>query len=169
MTPPCPPLSLPCRPGTIAPRAAIVLALLLCLAGLIFLIPDRQDLFKRHLSDGNAKAASMLLDREVTVGAAGSVTAALTSEAIPDKSMGRAWDTASRVASHGAGDCTEHAVLLAALARSFEIPARVVVGTVILEHEGEWQAYRHAWTEIFDGARWQLADFIRDRIDALEV
>jgi transglutaminase-like putative cysteine protease len=81
-----------------------------------------------------------------------------TSQAIPDKSMGRAWDTASRVASHGAGDCTEHAVLLAALARSFEIPARVVVGTVIVELEGEWQAYGHAWTEIFDGARWQLAD-----------
>jgi transglutaminase-like putative cysteine protease len=62
------------------------------------------------------------------------------------------------VASERSGDCTEHAVLVAALARSIELPARIVLGAVILGSDDRWQAFGHAWTEIFDGKRWQLAD-----------
>ena len=42
------------------------------------------------------------------------------------------FNIASVVATQRSGDCTEYAVLTAALARSLEIPARVIIGTVIL-------------------------------------
>jgi transglutaminase-like putative cysteine protease len=81
-----------------------------------------------------------------------------TRAAIRDKTMDRGWDVASRVASGRSGDCTEHAVLLAALARSVGWPARVVTGVVILGHAGELGAYGHAWTELRDAAIWHPAD-----------
>jgi len=51
------------------------------------------------------------------------------------------------------GDCNEHAVLLAALARAAAIPARVVAGAVYL-NDG---FYYHAWTELWLGG-WVSAD-----------
>ncbi len=78
---------------------------------------------------------------------------------ITDKSLGRGNDVASQVARHRSGDCTEHAVLLAALARSFGLPSKVVHGTVIgVPSQSGAGAYGHAWTEIFDDGRWHLAD-----------
>lgn len=79
-------------------------------------------------------------------------------EAITDKTYGRGFDVASQVASSRAGDCTEHAVLLAALARALNMPARVAVGLLLVEHEGVLQSLGHAWTEIYDGERWLIAD-----------
>jgi len=81
-----------------------------------------------------------------------------TWQAIPDKTLGRGWDLASRVATHGEGDCTEHAVLLAALARAAGHPARVVVGTAVVDFGNRYEAYGHAWAEIYDGRQWQRAD-----------
>lgn len=81
-----------------------------------------------------------------------------TAEAIPNKSMQRPWDLASQVAKLRVGDCTEHAVLLAALSRSFGRPARVVLGLVVLAQGGDYQAFGHAWTEVHDGRRWLVAD-----------
>lgn len=51
------------------------------------------------------------------------------------------------------GDCNEHAVLLAALARAAGIPARVVAGVVHMD--GGF--YYHAWNELWLG-RWISAD-----------
>lgn len=62
------------------------------------------------------------------------------------------FEIASRVASRGAGDCTEHAVLLAALARSFGIPARLAFGYVLIPEHG--LALGHAWSELHDGQHW---------------
>src|SRR5207247_2540830 len=53
------------------------------------------------------------------------------------------------------GDCNEHAVLLAALARAAGIPARVVAGAIYLD--GAF--YYHAWTELWLGT-WVSADAV---------
>src|SRR5205823_8329332 len=53
------------------------------------------------------------------------------------------------------GDCNEHAVLLAALARAAGIPARVVAGAIYLD--GAF--YYHAWTELWLGS-WVSADAV---------
>jgi transglutaminase-like putative cysteine protease len=83
---------------------------------------------------------------------------AFAGRSIPQKTLERGWDLASVVARSGAGDCTEHAVLLAALARSVGRPARVVVG-VLLGVSGEGiDAFGHAWAEVHDGAAWRLLD-----------
>ena len=73
-----------------------------------------------------------------------------------ETSEGGRFDIASRVASRQAGDCTEHAVLLAALGRSFGIPSRVIMGYVLMPELG--MAIGHAWTEMHDGARWVPSD-----------
>jgi len=66
--------------------------------------------------------------------------------------------TASRAAARKAGDCTEHAVLLAAVARALGMPARVVLGYAVLTDQQNGYAFGHAWTEIHDGTRWQRLD-----------
>ena len=59
------------------------------------------------------------------------------------------------------GDCNEHAVLLAALARAAGIPARVVAGAVYA-NDG---FYYHAWNELWVGA-WVSADAVFDQLPA---
>lgn len=70
-----------------------------------------------------------------------------------DKQAGvRGSATASEVLQNGAGDCTEHAVLVVALMRAAGIPARVVDGIVILSMaDGSGVAGYHAWAEIWLG------------------
>ncbi len=80
---------------------------------------------------------------------------------IDNKTYSRGFDLAARVAETGEGDCTEHAVLLAALARRFEYPAQVTLGVVLIENGTDVQAFGHAWTEIFDDGAWRVADATR--------
>jgi hypothetical protein len=70
-----------------------------------------------------------------------------------DKQAGvRGSATATEVLENGAGDCTEHAVLVVALMRAAGIPARMVDGIVILSHpDGTGVAGYHAWAEIWLG------------------
>lgn len=77
---------------------------------------------------------------------------------IARKDMARGFDIASQVARRKEGDCTEHAVLLAALARSFGIPARIALGLVIVPVEGKLFAFGHAWVEYHEGGAWHPAD-----------
>lgn len=81
-----------------------------------------------------------------------------TAEAIPRKSAMRGWDTASRVAGAGIGDCTEHAVLLTALARATGRPARVALGLAIASDAGKPLALGHAWAEIHEAGHWVPVD-----------
>ena len=60
--------------------------------------------------------------------------------------------TASEVARSKEGDCTEHAVLLAALLRARKIPSRVVAGLVYSEKESAFGG--HMWTEAWLGGQW---------------
>lgn len=77
---------------------------------------------------------------------------------ITKKTYVRAFDAASVVAASHEGDCTEHAVLLAALARVRKIPARVVTGLVLVQIADKTAAMGHAWVEWHDGKHWRLAD-----------
>ena len=71
---------------------------------------------------------------------------------------GQGWEPASLTARSLRGDCTEHAVLTAALSRSVGVPARVVVGMVIVPTGTQYAALGHAWAELRDGDRWTIAD-----------
>ena len=71
---------------------------------------------------------------------------------IEKKDFSRAFATAAEVAANPVGDCTEHAVLLAALCRARGIPARVAVGLVYLP--GEQIFGYHMWTEVFIDKQW---------------
>ncbi len=82
----------------------------------------------------------------------------LVHEHISDKTYARGYDIASRVAQTGSGDCTEHAVLLTALARAHGIPARVVFGMLLVGADDAVRAYGHAWTEVHTEGRWQVLD-----------
>merc|ERR1719261_959477 len=55
---------------------------------------------------------------------------------IQDKHLSTAYASASETARTGSGDCTEHAVLLAALLKARGIPSRVCHGLVYVEQGG---------------------------------
>ncbi len=68
------------------------------------------------------------------------------------KNYSTAMATAAEVAQSLEGDCTEHAMLLAALCRARQIPARVAIGLVCYPSAGGF-AY-HMWTEVWIKDRW---------------
>ena len=61
----------------------------------------------------------------------------------------------------GVGDCNEHAVLMAALARAAGIPARIETGLVYLNG----RFYYHAWNVLYLG-RWITVDAIYNQLPA---
>lgn len=61
-----------------------------------------------------------------------------------------------------AGDCNEHAVLFAALARAAGLPARVVAGLVYADGVFLY----HAWNEVWLGQRWVSVDPAFDQMPA---
>jgi transglutaminase-like putative cysteine protease len=64
-------------------------------------------------------------------------------EKVPLATLPDALETLDR----GSGDCNEHAVLFATLARAAGVPARMVAGTVY----GEDAFLYHAWVEVWLG------------------
>jgi len=71
---------------------------------------------------------------------------------IEEVSFSQAMATAAEVAESRRGDCTEHAVLLAAMARTAGLPARAAMGLVYVAGEGAF--LYHMWTEVYVGGRW---------------
>ena len=72
-----------------------------------------------------------------------------------EKVYGASHDRASDVLAAGQGDCTEHTVLLVALARALGIPARPVHGLVYARYgDGQDALYWHAWAEIRSAGEW---------------
>lgn len=89
--------------------------------------------------------------------------AAFVSEFISEKTYTRGFDIASRVAATHSGDCTEHAVLTAALLRRFGFSARVIFGIVLVGinrpgQEAQLLAVGHAWVEEYDSGQWRIVD-----------
>ena len=79
--------------------------------------------------------------------------------------------SALEVANNRQGDCTEFAVLLAAMARAAGVPARVVTGMVYADRYGK--AARvfvpHAWVQAWTGSRWQSYDAALRHLDSTHV
>ncbi len=71
---------------------------------------------------------------------------------LKQKNFSQAFATASEVARSLEGDCTEHAVFLAALCRARGIPARVAIGLVYIQ--GDQAFGYHMWTEAYIDKRW---------------
>jgi len=78
---------------------------------------------------------------------------------VKNKGYDHAFLSALEVAQRKEGDCTEHAVLLAALARARGIPARVAVGLVL---QGD-AFYYHMWTEALVNGCWVGFDATREK------
>jgi len=77
-------------------------------------------------------------------------------EYVTDKSLSVGYASAAEVAASRQGDCTEYAVLTAALCRAVGIPAQVVTG---LAYVSQWRDFRngfggHAWVQAYLGDRW---------------
>lgn len=71
-------------------------------------------------------------------------------ERIRRPGFSQAFDTAADVMRSGEGDCTEHAVLLAALARARGIPARVAIGLIYSKQSFLY----HMWSELYIHGQW---------------
>jgi hypothetical protein len=87
-------------------------------------------------------------------------------ENITEKGLGVAFATAREVVESKEGDCTEHGVLLAALARVVGIPSRVAAGLVYFEGKFGY----HMWTEVYVD-QWIALDATlgKGRVDATHI
>ena len=87
-------------------------------------------------------------------------------ENITAKGLGVAFATAKEVCESREGDCTEHGVLLAALARVVGIPSRVAAGLVYFEGKFGY----HMWSEVYVG-KWIALDATlgAGRVDATHI
>ncbi|WP_460166536.1 transglutaminase-like domain-containing protein [Thermostilla marina] len=77
-----------------------------------------------------------------------------TASTIEDKDYTVGFASAREVLESRRGDCTEHAVLAAALSRALGIPARVVVGLVYYQESFCF----HMWNEFYVDGRWIEGD-----------
>jgi hypothetical protein len=75
---------------------------------------------------------------------------------ITKKDLSVGYASALEVVKSRQGDCTEHAVLLAALCQASGLPARVCVGlTYVPEFAGQKNLFGpHAWVEVYMGKKW---------------
>ena len=81
---------------------------------------------------------------------------AFVAQYITNKSLSIGYASAAEVAASKQGDCTEHAVLTAALCRAVGIPAQVVTG---LAYVSQWRTVQngfggHAWNQVYIGDKW---------------
>jgi hypothetical protein len=88
------------------------------------------------------------------------------SDSITKKDLSVGYASAVEALDSRQGDCTEHAVLLAALCRSLGIPAKVVTGLMYTDDEqgalgasaGAGVFAPHAWVCVWSGGRWVPLD-----------
>lgn len=87
---------------------------------------------------------------------------------IRNKDLSVGYASALEVAKNPEGDCTEHAVLLAALGRALGIPTRVVDGLVYIdEYAGKKNVFvPHAWAQAWIDGRWRSYDAALHGFDA---
>jgi hypothetical protein len=75
-------------------------------------------------------------------------------EKVENKGLGVAFASAREVLERLSGDCSEHAILMAAMCRAVAIPAKVVSGIVHTNGEFEY----HMWVEVWTGEGWYALD-----------
>ncbi len=71
---------------------------------------------------------------------------------LTEKNFSTAMASAAEVAKKLEGDCTEHAVLLAAMARAVGLPSRVAAGLVYVDRLSSFGG--HMWTEVYINGFW---------------
>jgi hypothetical protein len=83
---------------------------------------------------------------------------------ISNKSMRVGYASAADAYARREGDCTEHALLLAAAARAVGIPSRIAIGLVYAEQFGSHENVfvPHAWTQAFVDGSWRSYDAAQD-------
>jgi hypothetical protein len=133
--------------------------------------PDRPDLAPETAPGPEYLAANNLLQihdpavkslaESVEIGAPRSAERAVMLEraiyqAIAKKNYSQNFASAAEAARSREGDCTEHAMLLAAVARASGIPSRVAVGLVYFEPLGGFAF--HMWTEVYVNGHWLPLD-----------
>jgi transglutaminase-like putative cysteine protease len=86
---------------------------------------------------------------------------------ITQKGLDVGFASASEVCRDRKGDCSEHAVLLAALARARGIPARVVTGLVYVPtFSGHDDVFGfHMWTQVYVAGQWVDIDAAQRETD----
>ena len=82
-----------------------------------------------------------------------------------EKDLSTNLSTASLVLERRVGDCTEHSILLAALARAAGIPAREASGLIYMGDEVGRFGW-HAWVEVELDGFWQAVDPSWDEVQA---
>jgi hypothetical protein len=89
-------------------------------------------------------------------------------EYIFGKNLSVGYASALEVATTRQGDCTEHALLLTAIARASGIPARVATGLAYVPRFGDREHVfvPHAWTEAWVDGHWHGFDAALDGFDA---
>ncbi|MCK4660406.1 MAG: transglutaminase domain-containing protein [Phycisphaerae bacterium] len=89
------------------------------------------------------------------------------SEKITDKNLNIGFASASEVCRNMSGDCSEHAVLLAALGRAKGVPSRVVCGLVYVPwFKGADNVFGfHMWTQFYINGQWVDFDAAQNESD----
>ena len=74
---------------------------------------------------------------------------------IENRSLSVGYASAAEVAVSRQGDCSEFAVLTAAMCRAVGIPAQVVAGVAYVDDFAGHQGFGgHAWTQAYIGGKW---------------
>lgn len=110
-----------------------------------FVVDYQEEAVQRLLAESPNEASPKFWERRVH-------------QLITKKTYSRGFDIASQTARLKAGDCSEHAVLLTALLRAQGIPARVMLGVIVVFHAGEPLAGGHAWVEYRAEDSWERLD-----------
>lgn len=118
--------------------------------------PEIRKLAREGAGDANTPAAQMLALQE------------FVRHFIRNKDLSVGYASALEVAKHPEGDCTEHAVLLAALGRALGIPTRVVDGLAYTDrYAGMDHVFvPHAWAQAWVDGHWQSFDAALPGFDA---
>jgi len=94
-------------------------------------------------------------------------------ENIRDKNFAIAFAPADEVARNLSGDCSEHAVLAAAMTRAVGIPSRVAVGLLYVDNtKQKLKGFGyHVWHEVYVNQRWVALDSSWDQssVDATHI
>ncbi len=79
---------------------------------------------------------------------------------VTTKDLSVGYAKASEVVKTRRGDCTEHAVLAAAMCRAVGIPAEVLAGMLYVQQLGDQQHVfgPHAWVRVYIGEKWYNID-----------
>ncbi len=118
--------------------------------------PEIRKLAREGAGDAKTPAAQMLALQE------------FVRHFIRNKDLSVGYASALEVAKHPEGDCTEHAVLLAALGRALDIPTRVVDGLAYTDrYAGRKHVFvPHAWAQAWVDGHWQSFDAALPGFDA---